>query len=61
MSKRMNWNPDHKNADDQQNDFIDKYLTWSARKKWEYLMELASQGINRSAAKNAGRRRIEWK
>lgn len=51
MPRRIDWNPDDRNADDQQNAFIDRYLTWSARKKWEYLMELASQSINRSSAK----------
>ncbi len=59
MSRRLEWNPEHKNADDQQNAFIDSYLSWSPIKKWEYLMDLVSQGINTSAKK--GERRIEWK
>lgn len=59
MPRRIDWNPEYKNADDQQNTFIDKYLSWSPIKKWEYLMELFSQGINNSAKK--GKRRIEWK
>ena len=61
MSKKIEWNPDHKSADEQQNAFIDRYLSWSPKKKWEYLMELASQGISRSASKSREIRRIEWK
>ena len=63
MSKKIEWNQDHKNADDQQNTFIDKYLLWSPIKKWQYLMELASQGISRSPSKKGKTqgRRIEWK
>lgn len=60
MPRRIEWNPEYKNADDQQNDFIDRYLSWSSIKKWEYLMELVSQGVNNNSAKK-GERRIEWK
>ncbi|ELR71701.1 hypothetical protein C900_02286 [Fulvivirga imtechensis AK7] len=59
MSRRVEWNPDHKNADDQQNAFIDKYLSWPPTKKWAYLMELSKQGLKQINAK--GPRRIEWK
>lgn len=59
MSRRIDWNPNHKTPDDQENSFVDEYLTWSARKKWEYLMELAKQGLGKANIK--GPRRIEWK
>lgn len=59
MSRRVEWNPEHKNSDDQQNAFVDRYLSWSPVKKWEYLMELVSQGINSTDKK--GERRIVWK
>lgn len=59
MARRIEWNPEHKSADEQQKDFIDEYLSWSPIKKWEYLMELVSQRINNADRK--GKRRIEWK
>jgi hypothetical protein len=59
MSRKVEWNPDHKNANDQQNAFIDRYLSWSPMKKWEYLMELSKQGLKQVNRK--GPRRIEWK
>ncbi len=59
MPRRIDWNPNHKTSDDQTNSFVNEYLGWSAIKKWEYLMELAEQGLQKQNIK--GSRRIEWK
>ncbi|SHJ88545.1 hypothetical protein SAMN04488028_10211 [Reichenbachiella agariperforans] len=59
MTRKIDWNSKHKTAEDQQVDFVDSYLSWSPRKKWEYLMELVSQGIG--SGKKKGGRKIEWK
>ncbi|WP_258100213.1 hypothetical protein [Marinoscillum pacificum] len=59
MSRKIEWNPDHTSSDDQQNVFIDDYLTWSGQKKWNYLMEIISQGLKTSPSLK-GKRRIEW-
>jgi hypothetical protein len=57
--RRIEWNPNHKSADEQQNEFIDEYLTWSAEKRWNYLMDLISMGLPKRKTKK-GKRRIEW-
>lgn len=58
--RRIEWNPNHTSADEQQNEFIDKYLTWPAEKRWNYLMDLISMGLPKSNTKKS-KRRIEWK
>lgn len=60
MSRRLEWNPEHKNADQQQNAFVDRYLSWSPIEKWEYLMELIAQGVPKNTTDKA-ERKIEWK
>lgn len=60
MSRKLEWNPDHKNADEQQDEFVDTYLKWSPKKKWEYLMALVSQGASKETGRKS-KRRIEWK
>lgn len=59
MTRKIDWNKNHNSADEQQSEFVDKYLTWPPSKKWEYLMELASQGI--STVSKKAERKIEWK
>jgi hypothetical protein len=59
MGRKIEWNPNHKSADEQEKAFVDKYLTWPAEKKWEYLLELSTQGLKKSTTK--GQRRIEWR
>lgn len=39
MPGRIEWNPKHASADEQQDEFVDKYLTWSAKEKWDYLTQ----------------------
>jgi hypothetical protein len=59
MSRRIEWNGNHESANQQENKFVEEYLTWPAKKKWQYLMQLAKQGIEKSNTKEP--RRIEWK
>ncbi len=59
MSRKIDWNINHKNADEQQSEFVDNFLRWSPNKKWDYLMEICSQG-NRKVNKKS-ERKIEWK
>ena len=59
MSRRIEWNANHKSPDEQENSFVDEYLMWSAKRKWQYLMKLSKQGLKPSSVK--GPRRIEWK
>lgn len=59
MGRRIEWNPNHKNAEEQEIAFVDLYLTWSANEKWEYLMELASQGLPKFPIRKCNRK-IEW-
>lgn len=57
--RKIHWNPKYKNADQQQDAFIDEYLSWLPTKKWKYLMELAERGTKRPSSRSE--RRIEWK
>jgi len=59
MSRKIDWNVNHKNSDEQEKAFVDNYLEWPATKKWKYLLELSTQGIKKSIKK--GQRRIEWR
>jgi len=59
MSRKIEWNANHTNSQDQENDFIDKYLTWSYAKRWKYLLEIVSHKIKKEAT-NKNNRRIEW-
>lgn len=59
MARRIEWNPEHKNSDEQQEAFVERYLSWTASQKWEYLMALISHVKTNSA--EIGKRRIEWK
>jgi len=59
MSRKIEWNPEHKNPDEQQNEFVDRFLSWTPAEKWDYLMKLAEQGRPKPVKK--GKRRIEWK
>jgi hypothetical protein len=59
MFRKLKWNPQHHSQDEQQNKFIDDYLTWSTNEKWDYLMEIISLGLPEPIKK--GTRKIEWK
>ena len=59
MSRRIEWNSQHNSPDAQEDSFVNEYLTWSAKRKWQYLMKLAKQGLKKS--NTTGKRRIVWK
>ena len=44
MANKIEWNPEHKNSDEQELAFRLEYITWSAEKRWNYLMKLCGQG-----------------
>lgn len=60
MTRRIEWNPEYKDTDSQEKEFVDEYLTWTADKKWKYLMAIISQGLPATPTFK-GKRRIEWK
>lgn len=59
MTKKIEWNSNHQNGDEQELEFRLKFLTWPAQKRWDYLMELFHSGREKTNKKS--KRRIEWK
>lgn len=58
MKRKIEWNPDHKDADEQEMEFRMKFLEWPAEKKWAYLMELFK--MNNPNKEVKCKKRIEW-
>lgn len=58
MTRKLEWNPEHKDADDQEMAWRMEFLSWPVHKKWNYLMKLCkSQNKNLNPL---SKRRIEW-
>lgn len=57
-SRKIEWNSEHKSADEQEMEYKMRFLNFSAQQKWDVLMGICNTRFNSQIEKTE--RKIEW-
>lgn len=58
MARKIEWNTEHKNADEQEMSWRMEFVSWPIQKKWNYIMKLCKKP--KKDINHFSQRRIEW-
>lgn len=60
MTRKIEWNPEHKDADEQEMAWRMEFLSWSFEEKWDYIMALCTKPVFENHKEEISPRKIVW-